>query len=351
MTDRIDQLLASKDGADPSLLAALDADDLADALGRALAADDEHRVRALGILGLIDPSPLGALAQAVGQVLAEPAPDAFTVAAALDRAAVMGRDAVPLAQAAALSDEPVIALAAWRTLQQVALSDSLDVLAQMAPPAGDVVGDQAAFALSVIAYRAGRTGFELTAPDDTGIVAIPADEEEVFFISSSAPTEEDFTLLSRVTAGELYMVRPEREGMLAIECGDERMLLCIDSDIQMGMPDTFLQGPSLAGVVTTLAPLGTDYSVRYLVLTWPDGTGGFHVMLCQPDGVQVYYGHADSDEIADGTAAFGLFAVDRPGACPVSLTPSVTASGVTLGGDCLSMTEIVTDRLEPEATD
>ncbi|BDM69762.1 hypothetical protein HEK616_32490 [Streptomyces nigrescens] len=351
MTDRIDQLLASKDEADPSLLAALDADDLADALGRALAADDENRVRALGILSLIDPSPLGALAQAVGQVLAEPAPDPFTVAAALDRAAVMGQDAVPLAQAAAVSDEPVIALAAWRTLQQVARSDSLDALAQMAPPAGDPVGDQAAFALSVIAYRAGRSGFELTPADDSRIVAIPANEDKVFFINTSAPTEEDFALLSRMPAGELYLVRPEREGMLAIECGDERMLLCIDSDIQMGMPDTFLQGPSLAGVVTTLAPLGTDYSVRYLVLTWPDGTGGFHVMLCQPNGAEAYFGHANSDEIANGTATFGLFAIDRPGACPISLTPSVTAGGVTLGGDCLSMTEIVTDRLEPEAAD
>ncbi|MEU9497233.1 hypothetical protein [Streptomyces sp. NPDC048196] len=351
MTDRIDQLLASKDGADPALLAALDAGDLADVLGRALAAEDEDRVRALGVLSLIDPSPLGALSQAVGQVLAEPAPDPFTVAAALDRATVMGRDAVPFAQAAALSDDPVIALAAWRTLQQVALSDSLSALAQMAPPPGDPVGDQAAFALSVIAYRAGLAGFELTAPEDTGIVAIPADENDVFFINTSAPTAEDVTLLGRMSAGELYMVRPEQQGMLAIECGDERMLLCIDSDIQMGMPDTFLQGPSLAGVVTTLAPLGTDYSVRYLVLTWPDGTGGFHVLLCQPDGVQVYYGHAHSDEITEGTATFGLFAVDRPGACPVSLTPSVTANGVTLGGDCLSMTGTVTDRLEPEPTD
>ncbi|WP_328876372.1 hypothetical protein OHT76_43575 [Streptomyces sp. NBC_00287] len=351
MTDRIDQLLASKDGVDPSLLAALDADDLADALGRALTREDAHRVRALGILALIDPSPLGPLAQAVGQVLAEPEPDPFTVAAALDRAAVMGRDAVPLAQAAALSGEPVVALAAWRTLQQVATSEFLDTLTQMAPPAGDMVGDQAAFALSVIAYRAGLPGFELTPADDTRIVAIPADEEQVFVINNPAPTEEDVALLSRLSAGELYLVRPEREGMRAIECGDERMLLCIDSDIQMGMPDTFVRGPSLAGLITALAPLGTDYSVRYLVLTWPDGTGGFHVMLCQPDGVQAYYGHADSDEISDGTATFGLFTVDRPGACPISLTPSVSASGVVLGGDRLSMTETVTDRLEPEAAE
>ncbi|MET9735120.1 hypothetical protein ABZZ79_32105 [Streptomyces sp. NPDC006458] len=349
MTDRIDRLLASKDGVDSSLLAALDADDLADAMGRALARDDEHRVRALGILSLIDPTPLGPLAQVVGQLLAEPDPDPFTIAAALGQAAVMGPDAVPMVQAAAASGEPVIALAAWRTLQQVATSESLDALTQTAPPAGDVVGDQAAFALSVIAYRAGLSGFELTPADDSRIVAIPADEDEVFFIDTSTPTEEDFALLSRVPAGELYLVRPERQGMLAIECASERLLLCIDSDIQMGMPDTFLQGPSLAGVITTLAPLGTNYSVRYLVLTWPDGTGGFHVMLCQPNGVQAYYGHAGSDEISEGTATFGLFTVDRPGACPISLTPSVNSSGVTLGGDRMSMTETVTDRLEPEA--
>jgi hypothetical protein len=49
------------------------------------------------------------------------------------------------------------------------------------------VGDQATFALSVIAYRAGVTGFELPVPDETHIRAIPGDEEMLFSINSQIP--------------------------------------------------------------------------------------------------------------------------------------------------------------------
>jgi hypothetical protein len=71
-------------------------------------------------------------------------------------------------------------------------------------------------------------------------------------------------------------------------------------------------------------------STRYLVLTWPDGTDGFHVGLSEPVGNDVYYGHHNGSEIADGPATFPLFELDSPGVTPIALSVVATLSGVSL---------------------
>ncbi|MEU5421685.1 hypothetical protein ACFY1P_34775 [Streptomyces sp. NPDC001407] len=348
MTANIDQLIASKDGLDPALLAALDDNDRADLLNRALAADDPNRMRAMSFLSLIDPSPDGVLAQAVGRAVTDG--DPFVVAGALSLAACLGNSAVPLVQGAASNGEPLIALSAWATLEQIAKSDVLDALHQLAPSPGDVVGDQAAFALSVIAYRGGQTGFELTPPADSAIRAIEAGQQAVSAITSSAPTDDDFALLAKLTAGELYLISPEQRATVAIDCG-EHLLLCIDPTVLDGLPNSVVQAPALAGLVADQNLDGTRYGVRYLVLTWPDGSSGVHVLLCDPSGAQAYYGHPAASDITDGTATFPLFAVDRPGAGSVAVTVTASASGVSLSGDLQVMDEIVTDRQDPTLDD
>jgi hypothetical protein len=347
VTERIEQLLAIKDGVDFALLDALDEADRADALGRVLDPDDPNRVGAMAILAHNDPE--GALSEALGQVIQEGQLDIAAAAAAVTVAGRLGPNAIPVVMgAAAAQPPPIVALAAWRTLAEIGRAEFLDALQQIAPPPGDVVGDQAAFALSVIAYRAGISGFELNAPDETRIRVIP-DVETLFSINQSEPSESDFELLRRVPRNELYGVEPTREGAIAIDCGDDHMLLSLDSDVQFDIPNTLLAAPALAGVIAILDSLGSSYSTRYLILTWPDGVDGFHVALHQPDGAQAYYGHPNGEEIAGSEVSFGLFALDLPGLTTISLRPVVSPSGVFLGGDRLAMTEVLTDRLEPEA--
>ena len=151
MTDRIDQLLATKDQFDQALLADLDDSDRADAAGRAVHPNDANWLRALGILAASDPSPGGMFAQAAGQLLNAGQLYSFDNAAVIGSTVVLGADAVPLIQPAAGSPDPVIAVSAWRTLQCVAPGDALSDLQQSAPQPGTAAGDQAAFALSVIA--------------------------------------------------------------------------------------------------------------------------------------------------------------------------------------------------------
>jgi hypothetical protein len=66
-------------------------------------------------------------------------------------------------------------------------------------------------------------------PDETHIRAIPGDEEMLFSINQSDPSDADFDLLSRLSNGELYGIRPDREATTAIGCGDDHLLLCLDA--------------------------------------------------------------------------------------------------------------------------
>jgi hypothetical protein len=347
MTDRIDALIATKDDFDRALLGALDDADRADALNRALDPNDTNRVRALGILSASDPSPGGTFSSAVGQLLSAAQGDSFDIAAVIGSAAVLGASAVPVVQSAASSADPVVALSAWRTLQQVAPGDSLSGLVQVAPQPGDAVGDQAAFALAVIAYRARTSGHELPVPDDSHIRAIPQGAETVS-ISATAPTDDDFNLLSQCPAAELYGLAPAQGGTVAIDCGDDHMLVCLDPTVQAALPATLLDSPALAGTIALRDPLATSYSTRYLTLTWPDGAGGINLGIFQPDGAQIYRGHATGQDIGNSQVNFPLFALDPPGVTPISLTVVADVNGMSFTGDQVSMAQIGVDRLDPD---
>jgi hypothetical protein len=348
MTDRIDQLIATKDTFDQALVGALDDADRADALTRALDPNDTNRVRALGILSASDPSPGGTFSQAVSQLLAAAQGDSFDIAAVIGSAAVLGGAAVPIIRTAASSTDPVVALSAWRTLQQVAPGDTLAGLEQIAPQPGNAVGDQAAFALAVIAYRARTSGHELPVPYDTHIRAIPQDAETVS-IAAAAPTDDDFNLLSLCPTAELYGLAPARDAPVAIDCGDDHMLMFLDPTVQAAIPATLVNAPALAGIIALRDPLGTSYSTRYLALTWPDGGGGINLGIFQPDGAHIYRGHATGQDIGNSQVSFPLFALDPPGVTPISLMAVASVNGISFTGDQVSMAQIGTDRLDPDA--
>jgi hypothetical protein len=84
------------------------------------------------------------------------------------------------------------------------------------------VGDQAAFTLSVIAYRAGVTSFELPILNDTHIIAL-SDQVELFSINHSATTDADVELLANCSSGDLGRVsRRSRCRWTSTETGSGR---------------------------------------------------------------------------------------------------------------------------------
>lgn len=355
MTEAIEEMIGAIEGYEPALLAALDENDKRDAFDRAVDPGNPDAARALAILARADPGAENFLAIAVGQIIADISTSTEAMVTALSLAPAAGPTIFPiLAAVAGAAQDPLIALAAWRSLQQVAKGEEqeLQELQAIAPPRGDAVGEQAAFAISLIACRAGSFNFEPPVPGEEEFLAIERDEQPLFPIAQSAATDADIELLEQLPSGERYLVRPMRSSVSVITCGENgenQTVLCLDDDVQESSPSTLVQAPAMPGLLLHKHREGLGLSVRYLPITWPDGEGGFHLAVYEPDGLQVYYGHAGNEEVNDTEANVGaFFALNRPGVERLALNLTISASGVSFTGELLAASEIVGDRLEPE---
>jgi hypothetical protein len=350
MTTTVDELLATKDASRRADLASLDADDIADLTVRAADLTDPYQTRALNTLaavGLTDADVGAAVTSIVDELLSVPGLDSLVRAAVLSYAAVAHSDSLSVLLPAASDPDEDIALAAWRALQLVARSANLDELQQTAPPPGTAVGDQAAFTIALVAYRGGVAGFELPFLDDAHIVAIPNDEEQLFSVNQSATTAEEFELISELTLTEMYLVAGAIESTTTIRCGDQHMLVCLDTDMQPGLPGSLTQAPAMPAAIAVVDPFASGAAVRFVVLSHPDGEGGFYAGAYLPSGEKIYQGHAHSEDVAADSATLSWWAIDRPGVRPISLDLSVGSAGVGLTGDRLSTVEVFNDLLAP----
>ncbi|HEX6667593.1 MAG TPA: hypothetical protein VF081_13475 [Solirubrobacterales bacterium] len=350
MTAAIDQLVGLFEGFDPALLANLSEEDRLDAFARAVEPGNPQGDRALAILARTDPGPEGLLAAAVAQLLADVTDPFGAVLSAVSLAAAAGPEIVPLVLGvAAVTSDPLVGLAAWRTLQQVAKGEQLEALEAVAPPPGDVVGDQAAFAISLVANRAGLPGHEPTVPGEEEFLAIDREEPVRPIVQSDLdPTESE--AIARLSSGELYLVRPNAPTL--VECGENgglQMVICPDDDVLESSPFTLLQAPAMPAVILLREREGFGHSALYLPVTWPDEEGGIHLLMFQPDGTSTHYGHAHSEDVNDSEANFTVFfALNRPGVERAALNLNVTSEAVTLTGEMVGAVEISGDRLEPE---
>jgi hypothetical protein len=319
-SSRIDELILAKEGFDPDVVAALDANDRADALSRALDINDPNRVRAIEILAPLDPANA---VQAAAQLLAQGG-DPAQQAAAIDAVIDAGALATPVAMTGAASGDPFVALAAWTTLQHTATNLELDALAPLAQQASGVVSEQASFAQAVIAYRAGLSGFELPVPAANELLSVDPNLE-VLAIGSAAVDDIDFAKLARRSSAALYNLSLNPQVTTAIDCDGAHMLLAVDTSVLSGLPDRLMQAPALAGLIAVVDPFGVSYSVRHLVMTWPGAGGGFNVAVCEPGGAQVHFGTGTA---AAGQATVALQSVVRPGAVPVDVAIVASSGGV-----------------------
>jgi hypothetical protein len=318
---RVDDLICSLDGYDPILVQNLDGDDLAYAAARAADPGDPGQAQALAILARVDPATA---VQAVQQALVEGA-EVGLVPGAITAIAPSGPLALPVAATAASSADPGVALAAWATLQQVADGSQMGVMELLSQQAPALVAEQAAFAQSVVAYREGLLGFELPVPDASALLDMDPDADGAV-IQSGPAGGEDFDRLMHLSSAELYMLTLSVETTLAIDCAGEHMLLAMDVQVLGGAPTRFLDAPALAGLIAQLDPLADCYSVHGLAFTWPDGLGGFHVAVHEPNGEQAYFGTGGGQEVAE----VSLRSVLRPGAVPIDVSLVAAPEGVQL---------------------
>lgn len=321
MTQRIDGLVAAKEGIDQSQLG-FDGDDLDDLRARVFDPTRPDCVRAIEILAPV--SPAEAL-QAAAQIVAGGS-DGNQAAAALDAIVPADEAAVPLALAVCVSLDPVIARAAWLTLQQVARSANLPALAVAAQQTVFEAQGQAGFAQSVIAYRAGVAGLEIADPDPVSLLEFDR-AGAMLFVESAAVSDADFGLLSGLSTARRYLPTAQASATTMVTCAGVDMLLALDADVRDALPDTLLQGPSLLALVGELDPFHHTCSVSLLVLTRPDGAGGVRVTVHDPGGEIVYAG---GGSISDGAVFLAVQSVARPGAVPVALSATATSAGLVL---------------------
>lgn len=354
MTAAIDRLLATKDGFRRSDMNGFGPEDIADLAARAADPVGSNWLRALNSLAVValnNQAVAAVLSPIVDLVLARRDLDSLTRATVLSFATLAHLDPLTHLLAATADPDSDVAIAAWRALQRVARSADLDVLRDALPPPGLPASEQAAFTVALVAYRGGVAGFELPVLDETHIGVIPNDEAKLFSINQSATTAEDFALITELSATEMYLVAAQIEATTTVTCGEQHMLLCLDPDFLPAMPAMLIQGPSMPGVIAVRDPLGTSCAIRFLLLTQPDGEGGFHAGVYQSGGELIYQGHASSKNVTENTATLSLFALDQPGVRPISLELSVGPDGVDLLGDRLSAMEFRTDQMEPTPVD
>jgi hypothetical protein len=350
MTANVDEFLGTKDTTRRSDLTGFDAADIADLSVRAADPSNPFHLRALNTLaalGLADSNVGAAVTDIVDLLLSLPDLDAVVRAAVLSYAAVAHSNALSVLLLGTADAQEDVAIAAWRALQLIARSSDLADLQNAAPPPGGPVGDQAAFTMALIAYRGGVAGFELPILDETHIRAIPNDEEQLFSINQSPTNADEFALISELTVTEMYLLAADITSTTSITCGGQQLLLCLDPEIQPALPATLTQAPAMPGLIAIVDPSATSCAPRFLLLSQPDGEGGFFAGAYLPSGEQVYQGHAHSEDITAESATLSWFALNRPGVRPISLTITVGSAGLDLTGERLSTIAVFEDLLEP----
>lgn len=332
MTDRIDTLVEAKEGVDRTQFP-LDDADLDDLRARASDPSRPDCVRAIEILAPVGPADaIAAAAPVLGSG------DAGRAAAVLDAIVPADEAATLLALGAAVAPDEVVARAAWITLQQVGRSDGLPDLATAAQATVAGAQDQAAFAQSVLACRAGITGHELPDPDP-GLLLELDRNGEVSGIEFSPTSDEGFALLDGLSSPQRYLLTPDQSATQAFTCGGVDMLLAVDAEVRDQVPDTLLQSPALLALVAVLDPFHTTCSVGLLVFTRPDGAGGIRVTVHDPGGALLYAG---AGSVSDGSVLLGVQSVAAPGAVPVAISGTLTTSGFELT-EALSAAHVAPD--------
>jgi hypothetical protein len=350
MTAAVDGLLGNKDGFGRAALAALQSDDIADLALRAAGVDNPQWIRslhALTALALRDEAVAATLSPVVDQLLARQDLTPMQRAMIYSMPATAHSDALSVLLTGATEPFPQAARAAWQALQLVARSDSLGRMEEIAPPAGDELGSLARFTIALSAYRGGQTGRELPVFDDASIIAVPADEEVLYSINHSSTTQQDFSLLAALSSAERYLVPANSSLTTTIDCGDQRLLVCLDEETAAASPATLVQAPAMPAIIAVLHPLGGSCAVRFLLLTHPDGNGGFWVGAYLRNGTLVYQGHAKGENISEYEASFSLWAMDLPGARPIALEMKATSAGISLQADRVCAASPAREPLEP----
>jgi hypothetical protein len=314
MTERVDSLLTAEHGFDRDLLAEIDSDDLdyAEAIATHRT-DGAEPLRALELLATADrrrgtQASLGILTDSSYSDVERAG------AARVAGKFAAGEDVESLLSGAVASEDSMIQTAALQAAMRLATGSSISTMQDSIASMREVSAEQASFAMSVAAYRAGVSGYELPVPQDGALLAAP-EESDRNAIEVSDVDQAALSIVAGLAPNELFGVTLDINMSRSLVCAGVSFVLALDYNVVSELPARITSEPHLVGLLAQQDPVDDNWSVAGLLFSWPDGQGGAHLALHRTDGFQQLYGHAELG--AESTVGSWIAAVAAPGAVPV----------------------------------
>jgi hypothetical protein len=280
----------------------------------------EYRIKALSVLG---ESRDSVAADVFRVALADGAADPEVRAAGatwLSRLGGMAAEGA-LLDRLAVEELPIVLHKIVAGLARVGSEASLRRLSDIARGMDPAVREHAHFAQAVIAARAGASGFESPAIDES--LRLPAGAATGTFTSSPIEPEEAVRILEQ-TAGDNFGVEGHPESVVSVKCGRRNLAVVVDMFLRHGMRER-LSRPAIAGYVAVRAETDGSYATGLLVLARPSGSKRLYVSVNRLSGRIMYFGEGDLD---DDAFHFRLDAVRAPGATATTMTGTLTGQGL-----------------------
>ena len=342
MADPLDDLLHHKHRVSTDLLGALRSEDLERVRSVAMERNHPDRVRAIGLLVAARAPGTDLL---LARILRDGQEDRGIRAAAASELGRLGPgpDAVGMLLGSLLEiEDPGIRIQIAGALARVGTPDAMEPLGRVAERSEGALKLQAEFARSVIACRHDVRGYDFPPVSPREALALDSERAQAFGFER-APLAEALVALAHL-GSDTYGLLPEPELSHVILCGPARMLVALNPEALGGDAKSGpATRPFVLGLIADRSQEDGSYSMRWLMLSWPDGKSSqVNLAVHRPSGDRILSG-ALKTGAKGGT--FELRSVRRPGGVPILLRGRLAGRDVAVS-EALSE-QVATTRRSP----
>lgn len=320
---RVAEILHSEHRAALGAIRALDAQDSAELLEIASGATHpEFRVKAMTLAASAGHETAGELFR---DALRDPSADDTVRAAGatwLSRFAAANAEASLIdalhAESTAAVQHKIIA-----GLARVGTDDSLRTLSAIIDQEDSGLSQHAQFARSLVAYRLGRTGFELPVVGASDMLPTPspAKTSAIFEV----PDREARPRVVEQIAADDFGMPADYQSAAWLRCGRQQLAIVISSQVSES-PGESLSRPTIAGQVALQAESDGSLHTSMIVMCWPRDASGVYISVNRLTGRTMYFG---SGHVEGESVPFHLDAVRGPGARETTITGTLVAGTLT----------------------
>jgi hypothetical protein len=321
---RVAEILRSEHRTDPAAIRALGNRDAAELLEIASGAThQEFRIKAMTLLAAARQERAGELFR--DAMRDQEADDTVRAAGAtwLSRVAAAEEAEPSLIDALAAESTPVVRHKIIAGLARIGAHESLDALSTAIDQSDAGLREHAEFARSVVAYRLGRTGFELPVFEPSEL--LPAPSPATSSATFEAPGPEATLRIVDQIADDSYGVPTDNRNSTWLRCDRQQLAIVLSAHLR-DSPGALLIGPTVAGLVALQAETDGSLHTGMIVLSWPQEESRVYISVNRPTGRAMYFGHG---QVEGESVPFRLDAVRGPGARETTIIGTVVDGALT----------------------